>query len=82
MEQTKQCFTCKQILPLSLFNPDKRKYQIPSDKGTCKVCIPCELEKAIKTMEVIRFDLSAGKFDTIKFNSIHEVINYFNISFD
>ena len=74
---TKQCFSCKQLLELNKFDIDRRKYQVKSDKGTCKVCIDCEYKKALENMSVIRFDFENDKFITIEFNSIDEVNKFF-----
>jgi hypothetical protein len=74
---TKQCFNCKERLPIEDFQPDNRKYQVPADKGKCKVCIKCTLKKAIVNLEVFHFCFEANDFITVKFENSIEVINYF-----
>lgn len=76
--ETKKCFTCKQELPLSDFDVDRRKYQLKADKGTCKVCKECEYKKALVDMSTIKFDFEINKFTIIKFESKEEVDKFFN----
>ena len=74
---TKQCFNCKEHLPLEDYHLDRRKYQVPADKGRCKVCIKCELKRALKNMEIMVFSFKENDFITTKFADSFEVINYF-----
>jgi hypothetical protein len=43
-EDTKQCYTCKEVLPLSSFNDTKNKHllRMPALKGKRFSCIKCE----------------------------------------
>ena len=76
--ETKQCFTCKQELPLSDLDVDTRKYQLKADKGTCKVCKECEYEKALVDMSTIKVNFETNKFDIINFETVDEVNKFFN----
>lgn len=77
--EEKVCFTCKVSKKLGLFNIDRRKYQLPSDKGRCKVCISCERDRALKEMSVIRFDFDLNDFKITRFKSKEEVDAFFGI---
>ena len=76
--ESKKCFTCKQELPLSDFDVDRRKYQLKSDKGTCKVCKECEYKRALEQMSTIKFNFDTNKFDIINFETVDEVNKFFN----
>jgi hypothetical protein len=76
--ESKKCFTCKIEKPLNQFDIDRMKYQLKSDKGTCKVCKECELNKALKTLSIIRYNFEIMKFEIINFDNADEVLNYFN----
>jgi hypothetical protein len=73
MLEKKQCFNCKKYLILDKFSLDRRKYQLPPDKGRCKVCIKCDRERSIKNMSTIRFNFEENKFETIEFKSINQI---------
>lgn len=77
MCETKKCFACKKELPLTYFAVDRRKYQLKSDKGTCKVCFDCEEERALKTLSLIRFNFQKNEFEIITFETKEDVYNYF-----
>jgi hypothetical protein len=75
--ETKQCFTCKQELPLSEFDIDRKDYQVKADKGTCKVCKECEYKRAVEQMSTIKFNFGTNKFDIINFETVDEVNKFF-----
>jgi len=74
----KKCFRCKLQKSLSAFDVDRRKYQLPSDLGTCKVCIKCNLERALKDLSTIKFNFEDNKFEVKKFENKEEAIKYFD----
>jgi predicted metal-binding protein len=76
--ESKKCFTCKIEKTLNQFDVDRMEYQLKTDKGTCKVCKDCELNKALKTLSIIRYNFEIMKFEIINFNNHDEVLNYFN----
>lgn len=73
MLDKKQCFKCKKYLNLNKFSLDRRKYQLPHDKGRCKVCIKCNKEDALINMSTIRFNFQENKFETIEFKSKNQI---------
>jgi hypothetical protein len=73
----KNCFRCKELLPLSDFEVDNRKYQLKADMGTCKVCKKCELERALKDLSTVKYNYELEKFEVIKFNNEEEVYDFF-----
>jgi len=73
MLEKKQCFQCKKHLILDRFSLDRRKYQLPTDKGRCKVCIKCNKNNALKDMSTIRFNFKENKFETIEFKSKNQI---------
>ena len=75
--ETKKCFSCKEILPLNAYKPDKRKYQLKNSKGRCVVCHECCLEKALEKMSCIRFDYELDKFVVHNFENEQEVIEFY-----
>ena len=75
--ETKKCFSCKEILPLNAFKPDKRKYQLKNSKGRCVICHECSLQKAIEIMGCIRYDYENSKFISYNFETKEEVIEFF-----
>jgi hypothetical protein len=73
----KNCFLCKELLPLSDFKVDNRKYQLKADMGTCKVCKKCELERTLKDLSTVKYNYELEKFEVIKFNNEKEVYDFF-----
>ena len=73
----KNCFRCKELLPLSDFKVDNRKYQLKADMGTCKVCKKCELERTLKDLSTVKYNYELEKFEVIKFNNEKEVYDFF-----
>lgn len=74
----KNCFLCKELLPLEEFDVDNRKYQLKADMGTCKVCKKCELERAIRDLSTVKFNYETNKFEVIKFENEDEVREYYD----
>jgi hypothetical protein len=74
---TKQCFNCKKHKPLTKFAVDRRKYQLPPDKGRCKVCIACDKEKSLRLMETIYFCFDTNRFQTRVFKNKKDVVDYY-----
>jgi hypothetical protein len=73
----KKCFKCKELLALDKFNVDNRKYQLPADKGTCKVCIKCEIERTLNDLSTVKFNYEIDKFEVIKFENKEQVKQYY-----
>jgi uncharacterized CHY-type Zn-finger protein len=59
----KNCFTCKQELPLNAFNPSSMKYQLKTDKNVMRVCKKCTFFKSIKQLSMIKYNFEIMKFD-------------------
>jgi predicted metal-binding protein len=76
--ESKKCFTCNIEKPLNQYDIDRMKYQLKSDKGTCKVCRECNVNKALKTLSIIRYNFEIMKFEVINFDNTDGVLNYFN----
>lgn len=76
--KAKKCFRCKTEKSLDKFQEDRRKYQLPSDLGTCKVCIQCNVERALEDLSTCAFNFGENKFEIVKFHNKEEVIKYFN----
>jgi hypothetical protein len=77
----KKCFNCKELLTLDKFDIDKIKYQLKSDKGTCKVCIECEIERTLNDLSTVKFNYEINKFEVIKFENKEEVKQYYNLKY-
>ena len=77
MMETLKCFTCKIDKPLEKFADNRRTYQTKSSKGKCLVCKLCSFQDALNTLGVVRFDFIDNAFKVIKFNSKHEVVDFF-----
>lgn len=75
--KSKKCFRCKIEKSLDKFQEDKRKYQLPSDLATCKVCIECNIERALEDLSLVFFNFEENKFEVVKFEDKEEVIKYF-----
>lgn len=75
--KSKKCFRCKIEKSLDKFQEDKRKYQLPSDLSTCKVCIHCNIERALEDLSTCTFNFDENKFEVMKFENQEEVIKYF-----
>lgn len=73
----KNCFTCKQELPLDAFNPSSMKYQLKTDKNVMRVCKKCTFFKAIKQLSMIKYNFEIMKFEIIEFKNAGEVAEYF-----
>lgn len=73
----KQCFSCKQILPLDSFNKSNMKYQLKSDMGTVRVCKNCTFIKTINTLSMVEYNYEDRKFEVITFDTVGEVAEYF-----
>jgi len=73
----KKCFRCKELLDLSEFDVDNRKYQLKADMGTCKVCKSCEIDRAIKDLSTVKFNYETNKFEVIKFENEDDVKRYY-----
>ena len=76
--ETLKCFTCKIDKPLEKFADNRRTYQTKSSKGKCLVCKLCSFQDALNTLGVVRFDFTDNAFKVIKFNSKHEVVDFFD----
>jgi hypothetical protein len=74
----KECFNCKELLTLDKFKVDNRKYQLPANKGTCKVCIKCEIERTLNDLSTVKFNYETDKFEVIKFENENEVREYYD----
>jgi hypothetical protein len=73
----KNCFTCKQELPLNAFNPSSMKYQLKTDKNVMRVCKKCTFFKVIKQLSMIKYNFEIMKFEIIEFENAGEVAEYF-----
>lgn len=70
----KKCFGCNKKYPLFMFQKDKMKYQIPSDKGRVKVCRICCYKRWSKDMKAWVYDFEIKKFQKVEFKSKFEVL--------
>ncbi len=73
-----RCFECKIEKPLEKFAPNKRKYQVKSNKGRCMVCKKCVLHNAVTKLSVVRYDFDENTFKIIKFNDPNEAVEFIN----
>ena len=73
----KQCFSCKQTLPLDSFNKSNMKYQLKSDMGTVRVCKNCTFIKTINTLSMVKYNYEDRKFEVMTFDTVGEVAEYF-----
>lgn len=73
----KNCFTCKQELPLDAFSVSNMKYQLKTDKGVLRVCKKCTFFSAIKKLSMVKYNFETRKFDIIKFENAGAVAEYF-----
>jgi hypothetical protein len=74
---SKKCFLCKVLKPLSEYDPDNRKYQLKPDMNTCKVCKVCELKRAIESLSIVRYNYEIEKFEVINFKDEEDVKRYY-----
>lgn len=74
--EVKKCFKCGKEKSLDEFKIDRMKYQLPSDKGRCKVCKDCDLFRAMMTKSICRYNFELKKFEVIKFETRDEVYDY------
>ena len=72
---TKKCFKCNQILPLTEFKINS-KFNLPTDKGTVKICKTCDFMQALRTLSNIRWN--GTTFIVNKFNTKYEVIDWYD----
>lgn len=73
----KTCFKCKNLLPLTSFTVDKRKYQLPEDKGHCKICDKCEFFSTLTNLSNVRYNYEESKFIVNHFNNRAEVVQWY-----
>jgi hypothetical protein len=76
--ETLKCFECKIEKSLSKYAPNRRKYQIKSNKGMCMVCKKCCLHNAITKLQVVRYNFDESKFEIIKFKDANEAVEFIN----
>lgn len=74
---SKKCFKCNIIKTLDKFTVNKRKYCLPSDKGTNIVCESCTKKRALKEMSLVVFNFETDRFEIIYFKTKKEVNEYF-----
>lgn len=77
MLEKKKCFQCKKSFTLDKFSLDRRKYQLPIDKGRCKVCIKCNKANTMRDMSTIRFNFEENKFQIITFTSKNQINKFY-----
>jgi uncharacterized CHY-type Zn-finger protein len=70
----KQCFKCNQTLPLSEFKVNT-KFNLPSDKGTVKVCKTCDFMQTLRTLSNIRWN--GTTYTVNRFNNQCEVVEWY-----
>ncbi|CAB5218483.1 hypothetical protein UFOVP211_22 [uncultured Caudovirales phage] len=75
--QTKRCFECRQIKQLTEFSINRRKYCLPSDKGTNICCIECNINRAKRQMSAVQFNFETNKYEIINFNNEQEIEKYY-----
>jgi hypothetical protein len=71
---TKKCFKCNQILPLTEFKINS-KFNLPTDKGTVKICKTCDFMQALRTLSNIRW--INNQYVVNKFNNQCEVVKWY-----
>jgi ribosomal protein L24E len=76
--KSKKCFLCKELKPLSEYDEDRMKYQLAPDMKTCKVCKECDYNRAMESMQVIRYNFEGNTFDVITFADDQELNKFFN----
>ena len=74
----KECFNCKELLPLSEYKVSRKSGLLKSDLGRCRVCRKCELERAIRDLSTVKFNYEINKFEVIKFENENEVREYYD----
>ena len=77
-EPMRKCFRCHEMLPVSAYNPNGRKYQISVYLGRCLSCKKCMIKLAQEDMKAVRINPETDKFEVVKFNSIDEIIEFYN----
>ena len=76
--ETLKCFECKIEKPLSKYVPNRRKYQIKSNKGRCIICKKYVFHSAITKLYVVRYNFDENKFEIIKFKDANEAVEFIN----
>lgn len=73
---TKECFICKSNLPFNHYEV-ATKFVLKCDHNRVRVCIECDLNRAIKTLSVVAYNSTFKKYEVFKFKNRKCVINYY-----
>jgi hypothetical protein len=76
--ETLKCFECKIEKPLSKYAPNRRKYQIKSNKDRCIICKKYVFHSSITKLYVVRYNFDENKFEIIKFKDANEAVAFIN----
>jgi hypothetical protein len=75
--QSKRCFECRQVKQLTEFSINRRKYCLPSDKGTNICCIECNINRAKRQMSAVQFNFDTNKYEIINFKTHKQIEKHY-----